>query len=416
MPGGENGGARIFILELLEHLAEIAPGTRFILLTQAASHDELARLERPNMHRRMVVGALVGNALRPRLARLAGRLLPFVPARPRRALSDLAYQVNARLKRLGSKGLLGELGVDLLFCPFTAPTYWEPGLPTLCTLYDLQYLAFPDFFSPEDRALRARTFEEICRRASLVVAISDHARATAIDQGRLDPARIRVVHLRMARRLSAWIGQESGILERLGLVSGRYLIYPANFWPHKNHGRLLAAFRMAREAGLSDGIKLVCTGAPGTRLEQLRALARGLDLGGHVSFPGYLEDAELAALIAQAAGLVFPSLYEGFGLPVIEAMAVGVPVAASRAAALSEVAGDAAYLFDPVRTEEIAEAMLLLTRDEVLRSRLIQAGPRRARDFSDARAMALEYWALFLEAMGGACTEWNINDSKGSRV
>jgi glycosyltransferase involved in cell wall biosynthesis len=399
LPGGENGGARIFVQELLARLAESAPQTRFILLTQAISHDQLAGLDRPNMQRRMVVGHFVGGTLRPRLLALANWLLPHLPSRPRHAISHLGYAVNARLKRGGSRGLMRQLDVDLLFCPFTAPTYWEPGLATVCTLYDLQYTAYPEFFAAEDIAHRDQTFRAACQRASVLVAISEHARATAMRHADLDPTRIRTIHLRMARRLASSGRQETAILSRLGLESGRYLIYPANFWPHKNHARLFAAFDIATRSGLPETMKLVCTGAPGPRQSMLRDLAGALGLEERICFPGYLSDPRLAALMTQATGLMFPSLYEGFGLPLIEAMAAGIPVACSHAAALPEVAGDAALLFDPTSTASIAEAMIALARDDNRRAQLIQAGNARADEFSDVQRMAADYWEVFQQAL-----------------
>ena len=192
---------------------------------------------------------------------------------------------------------------------------------------------------------------------------------------------------------------ETGILKRLDLVSGGYFIYPANFWPHKNHDRLLTAFDTATRSGLSESIKLVCTGAPGSRQTDPRDLAKSHGLDGRICFPGYLPDSELATLMAHATGLIFPSLYEGFGLPIIEAMAVGVPVACSHGTALPKIAGNAAVLFDPTSTPQIAAAMLSLAQDEKMRNRLIQEGSARAREFSDTRRMATEYWGVFQDAL-----------------
>ena len=399
LPGGENGGAKIFVLELLRRLAEMAPQTQFVLLTQAASHQALAALDRPNMRRLMVVGPAVTNSLRSRLPGLASRVLPHLPARLRRAVSRLGYSLNAALKRSGSGTLLRDMGADLLFCPFTAPTYFEPGISTVCTIYDLQYKIYPEFFAAEDVVHRDRTFIEACRRASVLTAISDYSRDSAIAHGSLDPARIRTIHLRMAQRISTGAEHDKTVLSRLGLTPQRYLIYPANFWKHKNHEMLLTAFGIACHGGLAADIKLVCTGAPGARQEWLMNAARTMNQGDRVLFPGYLPNAELAALMANCSGLVFPSLYEGFGLPVIEAMAAGVPIACSNATSLPEVAADAAILFDPRVPTQIAQAIISLVEDEALRARLIQAGQQRAVEFSNAKRMAREYWEIFQYAL-----------------
>ncbi len=399
LPGGENGGAKIFVLELLRRLAEMVPQTQFVLLTQAASHEELAILDRPNMRRQMVVGPVVANSLRPRLLSLASRILPHLPGRLRRVVNRLGYKVNTMLKRGTSSMLLRNMAADLLFCPFTAPTYFEPGIATVCTIYDLQYKAYPEFFAAEDVAHRDRTFMEACRRATALTAISDYSRDTAIAYGDLNPSHIRTIYLRMAQRIAPGVENDKAILGRLNLIPQRYLIYPANFWKHKNHEMLLTGFSMARHQGLAADIKLVCTGAPGERQEWLMSAVRTMNLGDHVLFPGYLPDAELSALMANCSSMVCPSLYEGFGLPVIEAMAAGVPVACSNMTSLPEVAADAAILFDPRVPTQIAQAMVSLVDNEALRARLVQAGHQRAAEFSDAERMTREYWELFQHAL-----------------
>lgn len=389
LPGAENGGAKIFALELVRCLADMAPQTQFVLLTQAASHQELAALDRPNMRRLMVAGPVVTNSVRPRLLGLASRVLSHLPAKLGKAVNRLV------LKRSGSGALLRDMGAELLFCPFTAPFYFEPGIPTVCTIYDLQYKTYPEFFAAEDVAQRDRTFMDACRRATALAAISDYSRDSAITHGGLDPACIRTIHLRMAQRIATGAEDHKGILTRLGLTPQRYLIYPANFWKHKNHEMLLTAFGMACHNGLAPDIKLVCTGAPGARQQWLRSAAHAMNLGDRILFPGFLPNAELAMLMTNCNGVVFPSLYEGFGLPVIEAMAVGVPVACSNATSLPEVAADAAILFDPRIPTQIAQALVSLVADTALRIQLIQAGYRRASEFSDIGRMATEYWELF---------------------
>ncbi len=161
---------------------------------------------------------------------------------------------------------------------------------------------------------------------------------------------------------------------------------------------LLSAFAIGCRSGLPAGLKLVCSGAPGARRDWLLRSAQSLGLGDRVLFPGFLPEPELAALMSRSRGVVFPSLYEGFGLPVIEAMACGVPVACGRLTALPEIAGDAAMLFDPRVPAQIVEALVSLACDEALRARLIDAGTRRAAEFADAERMAAEYWDLFRSA------------------
>ncbi len=396
LPGGENGGAKIFVLELLRQLRALAPQTNFVLLTQAASHDELASMDCLNMRRQLVVGPVAENVLRSRLKGVASRLLQQLPVRTRRLVGHIRYRTYCAFRHgRASRSMLRDMKADLLFCPFTAPTYFESGTPTVCTIYDLQFKTYPEFFTVEDLAHRERTFIDACRRATKLTAISDYSRDSAISHGGVDAARIRTIYLRMARRIAPEAQRDRSILDRLDVVTQRYFVYPANFWKHKNHEMLLTAFGIACHEGLPADIKLVCTGAPGVRQAWLTSAAGAMHLGDRILFPGYLSTADLAALMANCTALVFPSLYEGFGLPVIEAMAAGVPVACSNTTSLPEVAADAAIFFDPRVPTQIANAMISLLQNDALRNRLIDSGLKRSAEFSDVARMAREYWQLF---------------------
>ncbi len=394
LSGGENGGAKVFVLELLRMLARMKPDTQFILLTRESSHKELSFLDRPNMKRVMV---LAEEPMRNASAKPLDRLSSW----SERTLWGWKRSALKRLKifRPASGSLLHDMGVDLLFCPFTSLHNAEPGIPAVCTIYDLQYKTYPEFFTPDEVIHRDRVFMDACRRAVAITAISEYSRNSAIDHGNIDPSIIRTIYLRMAQRIQSKTFPVNKLLHRLGLEKQKYLLYTANFWKHKNHETLLSAFGMACNEGLDAEIKLVCTGAPGERQEVLVKKTRNMGLERRVIFPGYLPDDELALLLSNSAGMIFPSLYEGFGLPVIEAMEAGVPVACSNTRSLPEIAANAALLFDPTSPEQIAWAMLFLAGKDQLRTQLIQAGLQRAAEFSDQERMAREYWELFEDAM-----------------
>lgn len=394
LPGGENGGAKVFALELVRHLAASSPRTRFVLLTQAATHEELAALDRDNVRRELVLGAAAAS-LRSRIFRRATRVLATVPAWARRRLAHVGYRLHGLLKRRSSLGLLRRIGADLLFCPFTAPTFREPGIPTVCTIYDLQFEAYPQFFALEDVVQRERAFGDACRHATALAAISDFSRDSAIAAGPVEPGRITTIRLRLPLEVGCAPRPPRDRCEGVDPL----FVYPANFWRHKNHEMLLTAFAMACRGGLAPEVKLVCTGAPGDRQEWLARAARALGLGERVLFPGFVPREELETLMRRSCGVLFPSLYEGFGLPVIEAMAAGVPVACSNVTSLPEVAGDAALFFDPRLPADIARAILSLANDEGLRRGLIQAGRRRAAQFGDPGRMVAEYGNLFERAL-----------------
>jgi glycosyltransferase involved in cell wall biosynthesis len=301
------------------------------------------------------------------------------------------------LKRSHSAALLRDIGADLLFCPFTAITYSEPRIPTVCTIYDLTHKTYPEFFAPEELASREHLFIETCCRASAFAATSDHSREVAIRHGQIDPSTIRTIHLRLAHRSATPTlpTNERNLLKQLGLVKKRFLVYPANFERHKNHEMLLVAFGIACQNELHNDIFLVCPGASGARQDWLRDAARRINLSGRVLFPDQLSDAELSVLIANSAGMIFPSLYAESSLPIIEAMAVGIPIACSRIPPLLEIAADAALFFDPRIPTQIAQAMISLAEDHFLRAQHTRIGRRRALEFSDTERMAREYLNLF---------------------
>jgi glycosyltransferase involved in cell wall biosynthesis len=398
LPGGENGGAKVFVLELLRRLSARHREAHFLLLTHGASHEELAALDAPNVERLLVLGG------KPAVRRLHGGMKGVArrvaAALPRRVSIPIALAASRMIKRRPGGPSLRERGVGLLFCPFTAPTYREAGLPLVSTIYDLQFRAYPQFFRPEDAGHREQVFLSACRHATALVAISDHTRDSAIENGAVEAPRIRTVYLRMAQRMRHDTGPDAGVLlSSLGLSAQNYLIYPANFWKHKNHEMLLTAFGMAVRAGLSPELKLVCTGSALERSEWLRRAAAMLGIGERVVFPGYVTDEALAILLGASRGLVFPSLHEGFGLPVIEAMAAGIPVACSDSTSLPEVASGAALLFDPRVPSDISRALMDLSSDPATRARLIDAGRRRASEFADATRMADDYWEVFRFAL-----------------
>jgi glycosyltransferase involved in cell wall biosynthesis len=171
-----------------------------------------------------------------------------------------------------------------------------------------------------------------------------------------------------------------GIRARLALPDG-FLLYPAQPWPHKNHELLLEALALIRER-TGTAIPLVCSGAEPGAFHQVRDRAIDLDLGPTTIFPGFVSPKDLRGLYELATALVFPSRFEGWGLPVCEAFSAGLPVASSTSTGLPELVGDAGLLFDPDSTEQIADATQRLWTDEGLRRDLSERGRKRSELFS----------------------------------
>jgi len=206
--------------------------------------------------------------------------------------------------------------------------------PSVVTLHDLQHLDLPQLFPGSERRFRTVAWHRSARGAQRVIVISDFVRARAVDGLGLEPARVRVVPL----------GIDHDELRPGTDEREPFLLYPARRWPHKNHERLFEAFALLRQD--RPELRLVLTGGG-----DFSDVPAGVHARGHVP------RAEVVSLLQRASALVFPSLYEGFGLPPIEAMACGCPVASSNAAALPETVGDAALLFDPHDPHAIAEAV-----------------------------------------------------------
>jgi glycosyltransferase involved in cell wall biosynthesis len=235
--------------------------------------------------------------------------------------------------------------------------------PAVTTVLDLQHEEQPQFFGRAELAYRKAVYGWSIRRSRILITISEHGRRTLIERYGLAPERVRAIHLAVDHERFNPDGQPRG----------DYLLYPARPWPHKNHARLYEAFARLRRG--RPELRLVLTGEG-----DFGALPEGVEARGRVSTE------ELVDLYRRAAAVVFPSLYEGFGMPVVESMACGAPVACSNATSLPEVAGDAARLFDPTVVDDIAAAT-----EEVLRDpgQWIARGLERAELFTwDANARA----------------------------
>ena len=397
LPGGDNGGAKLMTIELLRHLSRLAEGCQFILLTSEASHDELAFLDSPNMRRLCVRGGGAEPVQPPSFLRIRQRLARILPPAMLRRLGGLYRAVE----RPDSSSLPSQLEADVVFCPFTAPFFYDPRVPVVSVIYDLQYVYHPHFFDANDRAERERHLRAACSVASRLVCISEHVRQTVLANTGTNPKRVETIHISLPNRVSepsAAIRDE--ILGRYGLEAGGFLLYPANFWLHKNHEALLTAFGIYRAEHPDSKLKLVLTGAPGKRMDYVREAARRMALDRWVVFGGHLPDDEYAALLFSSLALILPSLYEGFGMPVLEAMAAGKPVLCSNTSSLPEIAGDAALLFDPRKPAGIAEAIARIAADPECSRELVIRGYERAASFGGPEEMASRYLRIFREVAG----------------
>jgi hypothetical protein len=267
-------------------------------------------------------------------------------------------------------------------------------------IYDLQHRYYPQFFSPDDRYYRDRHLAEAARLADHLVCISEYVRGTVLEQLDVPPDHVHAVHIRLPSRLPEPTAEgAAAALARFGLQPGRYLLYPANFWVHKNHAMLLTAFGIYRARHPESDLRLVCTGAPGARMDAVQEAAAHMALADWTTFTGFLSDEDFAALLHHCRALMFPSLYEGFGMPPLEAMALGKPVLCSDVTSLPEVAGDAALYFDARKPHAIAAAIHRLETEPELVASLVARGRERVAAFADTGTMAAQYLEVFRAAL-----------------
>jgi len=270
-------------------------------------------------------------------------------------------------------------------------------IPTVLTVHDLIYERLPEFHKFFNYHYLHAAMPLYCRRATAIIAVSEATRADLYGLYGIDPAKVTVIPEAAAPHFAPQSPERvDAVRARYGLPP-RYLLSVGTIEPRKNLGRLVEAAGPLISQGLIDGVVLV--GSLGWLYEGfLRELERS-PLRERVLFPGFVADEDLPAVYAGAEITVQPSLYEGFGLPVLEAMASGSPVCASRAASLPEVGGDAARYFDPRNVEEMTAVLAEVLRHPEQREAMRERGLQRASLFSWQRT-AEETLALYRQVLG----------------
>jgi glycosyltransferase involved in cell wall biosynthesis len=286
-----------------------------------------------------------------------------------------------------SDGTIERAGVEVMH--FTIQEAFATDVPSIYEPHDLQHLHLSDVFSERERRRREVVYRIHCERAELVVALTSWGKRDLIDQYGLAPDKVEVVP--PGSVLSEYPAPSPSELRDLRArhsLPEDFLLYPAQTWPHKNHVRLLDALALIRDRR-GQAVPLVCPGQRNRFYPRIAGRVRELDLEGTTWFPGFVSAAELRGLYGLARALVFPSLFEGWGMPVTEAFSSGVPVACSSAAGLPDLVADAALTFDPDRPEEIADRINRLWTDPDLREELRERGASRAERFTFDHAARL---------------------------
>jgi glycosyltransferase involved in cell wall biosynthesis len=339
-------GRETCVSSLLEALARIDSVNQYYVLVSPENRHLFQRPE-PNFHTVPV-------------------RLPSVPTR---RLWEIAYLRLSPLVR----------GLDVVhLSEGPVPLYQPPK--ALATVYDILPVLYPQMFARKARVYYRKALSLGVGKLRSVAATSEQSKRDLVDHLSVDPARISVIPLGVASRFQplkdARLLQEAR--ERYGLPQ-KFILYVGTIEPRKNLVRLIRAFRILRRRGLPHS--LVLAGGKGWLSDDVFAEA-GREEQDAVVFTGFVRDEDLPALYNAADVFAYPSLYEGFGIPPLEAMASGIPVVCSNRSSLPEVAGDAALLVNPEDEQEIASALEETIRNHKLRGRLQRAGLERSSLFS----------------------------------
>jgi glycosyltransferase involved in cell wall biosynthesis len=338
------------------------------------------------------IGTYIRNVLR-QLARLDQNTEFVLFCRPEDAntLSTLGQNFRACPETAGNYSLAEQIKIPLALkregvTLFHAPHYVLPPLVpcrSVVTINDCIHLMFPQYLPNRFAYRYARTsIGMAARRATRVLTVSESSKRDILRFVDADPSKIDVIYNAYDERFGVEPREEDvvRVRERFQLTD-EFVLYAGNVKPHKNLERLIDAFDIVRKRGL-DHLKLVMIGDDISKYASLRRAVHRHQLHKYVRFLGYMPEETLAVMYRLAGVFVFPSLYEGFGLPPLEAMASGTPVVTSNVSSLPEVAGDAAVLVDPYDPDAIADGIYRVLTDETMRRSMRVRGVERARQFS----------------------------------
>ncbi len=343
MIGSGETGNETYVSNLLKGLAEIDPRNEYTLLTTA-----------PALCRRLIDGH-------------ANFTLRSVSANP---FFRIPWQIPLQLQRYPA---------DLLHVSYIAPP--RIPCPTVVSVHDIIYALMPETFSARDRLILSSLVPVSMRRAARVLTLSENSRQDMLTRYKLPADKVVAIHLAPAGHFRPVSTADIERARQKYDTSQSFVLAVGNLQQRKNLVRLMEAFVQAKQTHRLPH-KLVLVGKQHWGYEAIWASVQANNVAAHVKFTGYIPDEDMPALYSAADLFVYPSLYEGFGLPVLEAMACGTPVVTSNTSSLPEIAGQAALMVDPYNVQAISEAIAQGLLDENMRSTLRAKGIEQARRFS----------------------------------
>jgi len=325
--------------------------------------DEIQKIDHQNDYYLISNGPIDYDLNNPRWSKVAGRL-------DRKLLSTLWMQLNVPL-------IAVRRNLDLFWgSRHHLPLLLSPGIRTVVTVHDIVNRLYPGTMALPNLLVERSLMKLSLKRSDAIIADSRSTAADIKNKLGISVNKIDTIHL----GTPVFPREPKRGLEQRNSIPSKYFLFVGTLDPRKNFERIFKAFELLRP--LSQGLHLVIVGGEGWKNKNFLKMIRTHSLKTHIHMTGYLPRDRLVSYYENAICLMFPSLYEGFGLPILEGMSCGTPVITSNVSSMQEVAGDAALLVDPYDIGAIAEAMNKLLRDEQLRERLISMGFQRAKEFS----------------------------------
>ena len=392
---GEMGGAGDYVYNLVHALARVDEQNEVLILLRHVNRDVFAGLNQSNFRYLVLESPLTRPMTGPGQVLLPWLMRHLAIAKALRNLfqafqTRLGYDLTGEIERLEP---------DLVHFPQSVMDSLTLSLPSVLTLHDIQHEYHPGFFTPQELQFRRRTYKPSAEKASLIITDAEFTRQTLVEKYHVPAAKVYPIFMGVDHTTfrSDHPQEKLRRLREKYRLPEQFAFYPANTWPHKNHVRLVRAWALLRRR-TSVKCPLVLTGKAREGHGSFLAEVEQQRLQQQILYLGYVSRREMPLLYAAASFLIFPSLFEGFGLPVLEAMASGCPVACSNLTTLPEIAGGAALLFDPHSEEEMVKAARQLIEDEEIRQALRQRGLERARGFSWEK-MARETLQVYFKAV-----------------
>ena len=400
---GIYGGIEQFLIGLLKGLGQFKDSNEEYIII---SHWKYPDLLRPYL----AANQRIIPAPRPKQEKLEWMKIILGPLRKPLGVCfrRMQYFINGASKQHiysvpTSNGFYEGLSGDVLHITYP-PNYLTSQLPTIFTIYDLQHRHFPQFFPGGDINMREVLYAKAFDESKIVTAVSEWVREDVIQQYGVDPEKI--FYVPSAAPTESYEKLSSPDLLRTKhkfSLPEHFMLYPALTYEHKNHIGLLDAIVLLRDTH-NTKINLICTGQQHLHWPKIKEHLKELKLGNQVRFLGFIRPGEVRALYHLADFLIFPSLFEGVGLPLLEAFKEGTPVACSDIPAFREYGKDAAFFFNPNSIEDMAKAILRMFSDNELRTNLQKKGQERISHYSWEKT-AKAYHALYRKMAGKNLTE-----------